>query len=500
MQLIIAKNIKWIYLLSFVFILANAIGIYNEFYYLNLIPAALLIIMLALFSLDKLILLVVFLTPLAINLQHLEGGLGLSLPTEPIIFGIMVIFILKQLHQSTFDREVMRHPITVSIIIYLTWIFITSITSEIPIVSFKFLISRLWYILVFYFLGIQLFKDYSNIKKFIWLYISAFVLVIFYTIYNHSLYGFEREPANWVMSPFYNDHTVYGAMLAMFFPAILFFTVNKKYSAITKFMATLTLVIFAVALGLSYTRAAWLSLAVAGVVYIVLLLRVKFNFIIFIAACLAVAALAFQTEIKLSLEKNRQDASKDFDKNIQSISNISTDASNLERLNRWSSALRMFEVRPVFGWGPGTYAFVYAPFQQARDKTIISTNLGNGGNAHSEYLGPLSESGVLGLITFVVIVVCVLSAGFRLYYSIKENEMKKLVLVLLLGFVTYIVHGLINDFLDTDKASVPFWGFIAMLVAIDVYHRKSRDINEDPVQDKPQINKKEKKLVDLYTK
>lgn len=492
----LAKNTKWIYLLSFVFIIANGICMYNEFYYLNLVPAALLVILLALFSLDKLMLLVVFLTPLAINLQHLEGGLGLSLPTEPIIFGIMIIFILKQLHQSTFDKTVMSHPITISIIVYLTWIFITSITSELPVVSMKFLISRLWYILVFYFLGIQLFKEYSNIKKFIWLYVSSFILVIFYTIYNHSLYGFEKAPANYVMSPFYNDHTIYGAMLAMFFPAVLFFTVNKKYSAIIKFMATLVLAIFIVALVLSYTRAAWLSMAVAAIVYVVLLLRIKFNFILFLAACLGIAALMFQTEIKLSLEKNRQDASKDFDKNIQSISNISTDASNLERLNRWAAAFRMFESRPIFGWGPGTYTFVYAPFQQAQDKTIISTNMGNGGNAHSEYLGPLSESGVLGIVTFVAIVICVLSAGFRLYYTVTENEMKKLVLVLLLGFVTYIVHGGINDFLDTDKASVPFWGFIAMFVAIDVYHRKAVE-KIAPEADTPVG---EKKLVDLYTK
>ena len=489
------KNIKWIYVLTFAFIFLNAICIYHEFYYLNLIPAVLLVIMLALFSLDKLILLVVFLTPLAINLQHLDGGLGLSLPTEPIIFGIMLIFLLKQLHQSTIERSVMKHPITISIIVYLTWIFVTSITSELPIVSFKFLISRLWYILVFYFLGIQLFKDYANIKRFIWLYISSFIVVIFYTIYSHSLLGFEEAPANYVMSPFYNDHTIYGAMLAMFLPALLFFTVNKKYSVTKKIIAILFLVIFIIALVLSYTRGAWLSLGVAFVVYIILLLRIKFNFLIFVGVCLSILALAYQTEIKLSLEKNRQDASQDFDKHLQSISNISTDASNLERLNRWSAAFRMFEARPVFGWGPGTYAFVYAPFQQAQEKTIISTNLGNGGNSHSEYFGPLSESGILGVITFVAIVICVLSAGFRLYYTIKDNEMRKLVLVLLLGFVTYIVHGGINDFLDTDKASVPFWGFIAMLVAIDIYHRQAL-VKTNVVKPQPAAES----LVDLHTK
>jgi O-antigen ligase len=284
------------------------------------------------------------------------------------------------------------------------------------------------------------------------------------------------------MSPFYNDHTVYGAMLAMFLPAIIFFTVNKKYSAITKFMGTLVLVIFMIALVLSYSRAAWLSLVVSMVIFVVLLLRVKFNFILFVFSCFAIVAFIFQTEIKLSLEKNRQDASEDFNKNIQSISNISTDASNLERLNRWSAALRMFEERPIFGWGPGTYALVYAPFQRVQEKTIISTNLGNGGTAHSEYLGPLSEAGVLGVITFVIVVISVLSTGFRLYYTISDNETKKMVLVLLLGFVSYIVHGAINNFLDTDKASVPFWGFIAMLVAIDLYNNKI--LKEEPLKEK----------------
>ncbi len=120
------KHKKWVYALSILFIVINAVCTFFEFYYFNLLPAVLLIVLLAFFSLDKLILFVVFLTPLAVNLQNLEGGLGLSLPTEPIIFGIMVLFILKQLHKSTLDIQVLRHPITIAIIINLSWIFITS--------------------------------------------------------------------------------------------------------------------------------------------------------------------------------------------------------------------------------------------------------------------------------------------------------------------------------------------------------------------------------------
>ncbi len=469
------KNKKWIYIIVLSFILINAIATCFSFYYFNLLPAVVLIVLLAFFALDKLILFTVFLTPLSINLQELEGGLGLSLPTEPIIFGIMLLFILKQFYKNSMDSKVMKHPITMAIIINLIWIAVTTITSDLPIVSFKFLVARLWFIITFYFVGTQLFKNYSNIKKFNWLYILPFIIIIFYTLYNHAQHGFDVKSANYVMSPFYNDHTIYGAILAMFLPTIIFYTVNKKYSLNIKLIAFVVLVIFIVALVFSYTRAAWVSLAVALVVYITLLLKIKFRILFITSLVLGVLFFIFQTQILMSLEKNKQDSSKDFDKHIESISNISTDASNLERLNRWNSAFRMFDERPFFGWGPGTYSFEYGPFQQSKDKTIISTTMGERGNAHSEYIGPLSESGVLGLVTFAIIILVTISTAFRLYYTVKQNETKKIVLVILLGFITYVVHAGLNNFLDTDKASVPFWGFLAMLVAIDVYHKNKVD-------------------------
>jgi O-antigen ligase len=167
---------------------------------------------------------------------------------------------------------------------------------------------------------------------------------------------------------------------------------------------------------------------------------------------------------------------------VQSISNISSDASNLERINRWASALRLFREKPIFGWGPGTYQFVYAPYQRSKEKTIISTNYGDMGNAHSEYIGPMSESGILGMLTFMGIIVTVIFTGLRVYKRAESKEVKLIGLMVMLGLITYYVHGLMNNFLDTDKASVPFWGFTAILVAMDLYHSgaKSEEVSPTP--------------------
>jgi len=467
-----ASQLKWAYGLSALYIVLNSILIANEFFWLSLLPAVLLVVTLSLFSLDNLFLLTVLCTPFAINLEDFDMRLGLSLPTEPIMFGIMLIFIIKSFYDGSIDRKIKCHPITIAIVINLVWIFITSITSELPVVSFKFLLARLWFVTCFYFFAILVFKKYRNIHLFSWLYIVPFTIVIFYTLIVHAQYRFEEGPANWVVKPFYNDHTAYGAMLAMFIPVIVFYTFNSKQSFYTKMISLFLLIIFLIATVLSYTRAAWISLLVALGVYFIFLFKIKFRTIAMVFGVLLALFFVFRTDIIMKLEDNRQDSSSDFSKHIQSMSNISSDASNLERINRWHSALGMFEERPVFGFGPGTYSLLYAPFQRSIDKTIISTNAGNMGNAHSEYIGPLAESGLFGTLSFVLIIICVIYTAAKLYQRLEQPETKALVLALLLGLVTYFVHGALNNFLDTDKASVPFWGFIAIIVAIDIYHSK----------------------------
>jgi O-antigen ligase len=127
----------------------------------------------------------------------------------------------------------------------------------------------------------------------------------------------------------------------------------------------------------------------------------------------------------------------------------------------------MFQQKPLVGWGPGTYMFQYAPFQKQSEKSLISTNAGTNGNAHSEYLGPLSEQGILGIVWVIALLFAVLNTGFRVVYNNKNKTQRTLAVLLLTGLVTYFVHGFLNNFLDTDKLSIPFWGFIAALVYLD---------------------------------
>lgn len=445
-------------------------------YLLFILPAALFALWLAIHKIEWVWFFSVMATPLSINLEEMEvAHIGMYLPTEPIIASLLLLMIFKIISGKSVDRRIFKHPFTYIIGLYLLWMIFTAVTSEYPLVSFKFIATRLWFISGFYLLGAHLFQDLSNIKKFFASYLAPLCIVIIYTVSRHAQFNFDKESAHWVMEPLFKDHTSYGAVLAMFFPVSIGLLFLKKKSPLVTFLIYSALFILTIGLVLSYTRAAWVSVAVALALFVVMMFRIPLKYVLYGTVIFGSVLLVSWDSIQQELGQNKQESSDKLDEHVSSISNVSSDASNLERLNRWHCAMEMFRRRPVMGWGPGTYQFVYAPFQQAKDRTIISTNNGDGGNAHSEYLGPLAEEGVLGMLLFISIFVYTVILGFKLFYSAIEKEHRVIIISVFLGLITYFVHGTLNNYLDTDKASVPFWGFIGILVAMDIFHLKKKE-------------------------
>lgn len=471
------------YSFSIAFVALNMFLLYKGFYWFTAAPAALVVALLFFFSLDKLILLLVFLTPFSFQFADEQLGFAMNLPTEPLFVAIMVLFFFRLVYERRYDTSILRHPISILLILNIIWMFVTSVTSEIPLVSFKYLVSQLWFIVTFFFVGIALFKDKENFGRFFWLYGMSLVVVVLVATYTHAQFGFERKIGYYVVQPFFNDHTHYSAVLAMIAPFFIVMAFNRSLGAWPRRIALGFFLVFAMGILFSYSRAAWVSLFIALGGFVILALRVKFRMILAGSVLLVSSLLVFQTEIMMQLQRNTQESSGEFSEHVRSISNITSDASNLERINRWRSAIRMYEERPVLGWGPGTYQLVYAPFQRSEDYTIITTHFGDLGNAHSEYIGPLAERGLPGMVLFILMVLAMLATGVRLFKKGPTPTMRLTALAITLGLITYLSHGLLNNFLDTDEASVLFWGMMAMLVGMDTWQPKRIIDNRQQITD-----------------
>ena len=433
----------------------------------SLIP---IILYIGIYQTEALFLSIAFFTPLSVNIEDYTEGIGLFVPTEPLLLGLFLWFLFLHFHRPLMVMDFLKHPILLFLFGYLIWLLVSSMVSTHPWISLKFLLSKSWLFMPMLLWGIYFFSQKSSINSFLWLFTISSTVVISYTIFSHAQYSFGEKESHWVMWPFFKDHTIYGAIVALVIPFPLVLMKDKKSDLLAKGFLLLCFTIILIGLYFSYTRAAWLSVVAGCFVLFLVYFRLKLTYILSLFF-VGVLILFFKYDaIQMELARNKQDHTTEaFDQRIKSAANVTTDASNLERINRWSCAIEMFKERPFFGFGPGTFAFEYARFQEPENKTIISTNFGNLGNAHSEYLGALSETGIIGFILFCGVVIFTMRASILLVIRSKEVSLETLPLAMgiLFSLSTYFTHAFLNNFLDTDKAAVPIFGLIAMILVLE---------------------------------
>ncbi len=463
------KENSWLLLFGVLFVGLLGFSIWEDSYLGYVAPFALIVLYVAIFYTEYTFFFIIAATPLSVNIEEFTDGFGLFLPTEPLLFGTTLLLLFQALKYRVFPNYLKASPIIWAVSAYLIWIFITGITSEHPLVSYKFLLAKIWFIVPVLLYGSGVFKNTQKVKWFFWLFIVSMVIAMIYTVFTHSLYAFGEKESHWVMWPFFKDHTIYGAIVALVFPLIFALYFSKKHTPLVQLILICFLGINLIALYFSYTRAAWLSVILGAVIWLLIRFRVKFSLLASVAL-IALGFVWFSWEgIQQNLERNKfEHTTEEFGERLQSATNVTTDASNLERINRWSCALAMFEERPIMGFGPGTYAFEYARFQEPENLTIISTNFGDMGNAHSEYLGPLAEMGVLGLLTMLALVTAIFYQGITLYqrWPSSDKETKTLLMGMIVALSTYFIHAFLNNYLDTDKAAVPIWSMCAIFIAL----------------------------------
>ena len=458
--------------LTVLFIVGEALVMYwKGGFLMALIPLALLVVWLFYVRFETGLLLMALLTPFSINVALLPGT-ELSMPVEPMMILFSFFFFFRVLVAHNYDLRILRHPVSLLLLASLAWWVVTSCTSRLPLVSFKYLLARLWFVIPFYFAAVQIFRNPARIRQFYWAYAIGLGIVILIatskTLGNFS----DLQTLHRVMRPFYNDHTAYGCAIALMLPASVHFIFAHSHRG---WRRVLTLLLFAglcIGLFFSYCRAAWISVLAAIGVYVLIRMGMKVKWMVLLFGLGVGVFFIYQNDVLYKLGKNKQDSSYDLAGQVKSISNISTDASNLERLNRWASAVRLWKESPIVGVGPGTYQFLYASYQKSYQLSVISTNAGNLGNAHSEYIGPMTEQGLPGVLLIASLFLATFATGVRVYRTAKDPAVARTALAFTLSLLTYYVHGVFNNFLDTDKLSVPFWAFTAVVVALDLYSEK----------------------------
>jgi O-antigen ligase len=413
--------------------------------------------------------------PFSVN-QQFGGSLTLDFPSEPLMLVLVACFGLTLFLTRSSSLSFYLHPIWILLMLSLGWAIISSVTSVDLVKSVKYLLAKIWFLIPFVLVTAGIVKSPADVKRMTLFFVVPLCLIVGYVMVRHAGYFFSFEGVNPALKPFFVNHVIYAATLALALP----FTIwaaweSRKKTGQLLFFAGCTLVLLT-GIGFSYTRASWLAV-VAAVAYLVVL-KLDLTRWVLIAFGLGVTATAAFFIYENTYQQYAPNFEKtifygqNFEKHLEATVNFE-DVSGMERVYRWIAAVKIFAEHPITGIGPSTFYPEYKKYTVRSFETYVSDNPERS-TTHNYFLLMLSEQGLPGFLLFAALWVYVLLRGQRLYREMIDNRLKALLIATLCSLVIMAVHLALNELIEVDKTGSWFYISLALFIKLDLWHRATR--------------------------
>ncbi len=446
----------------------------TDLYYLALIPFGLLIAYLAVINFRVLYYFLLFTLPLSIEYSF-SSSLGTDLPDEPLMIGMMVITLLFLLtNYKALPTGFLGNFLIVVLGLHLFWIFLSAVNSVNFTVSLKVFLAKLWYVFSFCLLTVMVVKTKEDLKKAFWSLFSPLTVLIIIIIIRHAMQGFSFEEINKPMAPFFRNHVNYAAMVSIVFPFLLWARLQYAKGSFTRRLLSASVLLYIVAIYLSYTRTCYIALAALPPVYFVIRYRLmKPAMGIAVTGVIGLMFYLFTNNhyLKFAPEFQETIIHDEFSEHLSSTFE-GKDVSSMERVYRWVAATRMFKDHPYMGFGPGNFYPYYKRYTVTSFETYVSDNPERS-TAHNYPLLLLAEQGVIGLGIFLFLTLVIFIYGENVYHRAQGESEKQMAMMLLLVLAMVYINLTLSDMLETDKVGPFFFIGIALLAAVDIRSRQA---------------------------
>lgn len=447
-------------------------------YFVAAIPALLLLTYMTIVDFRKVFFLLIICIPLSTEF-YFPNGLATDLPTEPLMIGLMGVYIIYVLRNGKeIDSSFVRHPLALLLVFHLFWIFATTITSSLFLVSLKFSLAKLWYVVTFFFLAGSILKTEKDFKVFFWCILIPLLSTVFIIWIQHAAQGFSFEAVGGVLDPFYRNHVNYASLLALFIPFVWF--ARQWYPKYSFRRGFINFSIFALllAIQLSYTRTAYVTLFMAIGAYFIIRLKLV-RLVLFASIVALIIGFGYMaknnTYLQYAPDYERTVTHHRFDNLVAATVELK-DISTMERFYRWIAGLQMAKDKLAVGYGPGNFHNFYKSYTVSSFRTYVSDNPEKSG-IHSYFLLMLVEQGIPGMLIFIALSFYTLISGERIYHQSKDLIRKSIVMGVLLSFVVINAFLLINDMIETDKMGSFFFIGIAVLINADLANNRDAKLD-----------------------
>ncbi len=464
-------------------VLSILLGIIFEMYYLAAIPAFLILAYMTLVDFRKIFFLLLICIPLSTEF-YFDNGLATDLPTEPLMIGLMMIYGVYVLrHGREMSSEFIRHPLALLLALHLFWIFATTISSSLFLVSLKFSLAKLWYVTVFFFMAGSMLKEKKDMKTFFWCILIPLLFTVGIILLRHATYGFTFNTVEKTLKPFYRNHVNYAALLALFIPFVWFARQWYRSYSFMRILINASVLIMLIAIQFSYTRTAYVTLFLAiGAYFVVRFKLVKIALIVSVIGGIGLFAYLINNNTYLDYAPDYEHTvvHRKFD-NLVEATVAGEDISTMERFYRWIAGLRMIKDKPLVGYGPGNFYNFYKPYTVSSFRTYVSDNPEQS-TIHCYFLLMLVEQGFPGMLIFLALSFYALIKGEQVYHRSRDKTLKGLAMAAVLSLVVINAFLLINDMIETDKMGTFFFMNMVIIINVDLLNKKQ--IRQQAVQNK----------------
>ncbi len=263
---------------------------------------------------------------------------------------------------------------------------------------------------------------------------------------------------------------LFSSVLFLTIPFIFYgvFVFNNSWKIVSNISLSLSIIIIVIV----QTRSVWLAcfVSVLFIIPFIILIHKKsksdntnnnqlrnriINFILVILMSIFVSILS----------SNYHNPERSVIDRVSSIANLNDPSVN-ERIILWQKSIKIFLDNPILGVGPGNWKIVFP--QYGTNGLRAETGFTNFRRPHNDYLWILTETGIFGLIFYLLIFFFVFYYGIKTLFQIHSMNQKIYIMCLLFGITGYLVIS----FFSFPKERITHGIFLTLIISniISIYH------------------------------
>ena len=368
-------------------------------------------------------------------------SLMFSIALAQLSVGLITILCIVKLATHTdikFKRTALDIPYIAFVLARILSIIFSSHLSISIVSLYKEII---FYFIFFVFTQIL---DVTNQKRMILLFKTLFVCAVIAAFYGSAKYilGYS-DRASSTTAGYYT----LGVFLLVVTSIVLVLGLNKVFFK-KRLLFIAGSVICAIGIIFTFNRIHWIALLII-VIIIGLLWQRKLLYVFGLLMCLLLLLPAVRQRMY---------------ETIFLLSNMSG------RNIIWNTAVEMSTQHPLLGFGPQTFEAIFPNYNLLLDKKISSW--------HNDYIEIYMESGLIGLCSYIWLMVAVYKRGVACYRrTIGNIYYRSLIAAILFGITGFMISGMAGAFVTGPLTALLFRELLAMVGLMDMDTQNIENIN-----------------------